>query len=143
MADHLSLRARSANMSAVRGKDTKPERIVRTMLHRLGYRFRLHGSTLPGKPDIVFSAKRKVIFVHGCFWHGHENCRRASLPSSNTEFWERKRWTNRERDAQNTAELLGLGWEPLIVWQCELRKLEELGLRLQNFLGNQRSRMTG
>jgi DNA mismatch endonuclease (patch repair protein) len=120
-------------MSAVRTKDTGPELVVRQILTRLGYRYRLHRKDLPGRPDIVFPRRKKVIFVHGCFWHGHE-CDKGRAPKSRLEYWSPKLEANRERDAANVARLEGAGWEILIVWQCETRDREALEARLAKFV---------
>lgn len=122
MTDRLSPERRSALMSHVKSKDTGPEKIVRSWLHRHGYRFRLHRKDLPGSPDIVLSKYRTVVFVHGCFWHRHPGCRRASRPSTNVEFWERKFRTNVERDAVVRKRLEALGWKVVVIWECETRK---------------------
>lgn len=121
-------------MSRVRNRDTTPERTVRSLLHRLGYRFRLHRRRLPGHPDIVLPRHRKVIFVHGCFWHGHEGCRRGRRPAANADFWERKLATNKERDALAVKKLGSQGWNSLVVWECQTRNAEELAERLLGFL---------
>jgi DNA mismatch endonuclease (patch repair protein) len=121
-------------MRANKARDTKPEVAVRRILHALGYRFRLHRRDLPGTPDIVFSAKRKVIQVHGCFWHQHEDCPRATIPATRTDFWLPKLAQNRRRDSEAEARLRALGWEVATVWECELRDFEGLGARLRNFL---------
>ena len=121
-------------MSRVKGRDTLPERQVRSLLFRMGYRFRLHVKHLPGKPDIVLPRFRKVIFVHGCFWHCHAGCVRATRPKTNEEFWRQKLNRNAERDEQNLAELRGSGWRTLVVWQCEIGDAESLRTRLENFL---------
>lgn len=120
MADRLTPEARSALMSRIRGKDTKPELAVRRMLHAMGYRFRLHRKDLPGRPDIVFPGRRKVIFVHGCFWHGHEGCRHAARPSTRADFWAAKIAGNRARDGRNLVSLRDAGWGPLVLWECEI-----------------------
>lgn len=120
-------------MSRVRTKDTKPEVAVRRVLHRLGYRFRLHRRDLPGKPDIVFPGRSKVIFVHGCYWHGH-GCRWGKLPKSRLDYWGPKIERNRERDAAHLAMLAEIGWEPLTVWQCELRDPDAAIERIVDFL---------
>lgn len=122
-------------MSRVRSKNTGPELIVRRMAFKLGYRYRLHGASLPGRPDMVFAARRKVIFVHGCFWHRHARCPRASLPKSRTEFWEEKFQDNVRRDRQARRELSRLGWKVLVVWECETTELDRLAKRLREFLG--------
>ena len=126
--------ARSALMRKVRRRDTGPEVIVRRLLHREGYRFRLHASDLPGRPDIVFRGRRKVIFVHGCFWHRHEGCRRTTTPKTRRKFWEDKFATNRKRDAVAVSSLKQAGWEVAIVWECETEDGGELKERLVAFL---------
>jgi DNA mismatch endonuclease (patch repair protein) len=107
-------------MGAVRGKNTTPERLVRSAAHRLGLRFRLHGRALPGRPDMVLSKWRTVVFVNGCFWHAHPGCKKAQVPKSNVRFWKRKLRENASRDAANYARLVELGWRVVIIWQCEL-----------------------
>jgi DNA mismatch endonuclease (patch repair protein) len=134
MADSVTPVQRSANMARVKGKDTKPEKIVRSILHGMGYRFRLHRKDLPGKPDIVLPKHRKVIFVHGCFWHGHEGCHRSARPSTNKEFWNTKINGNIERDRRSLLNLANLGWSALIVWECEMRNKELLKKMLEDFL---------
>ncbi len=121
-------------MQAVRGKDTGPEWIVRRLLHGLGYRYRLHGKTLPGKPDLVFPARRKAIFVHGCFWHAH-GCRYGRPPKSALDYWLPKLEQNKRRDADKRARLEALGWTVLTVWQCETKDIEALTATLRAFLG--------
>lgn len=121
-------------MSHIGQKNTKPEIIVRQMLHRMGYRFRLHRKDLPGKPDIVLPKYRKIVFVHGCFWHGHEGCSRATLPETNREFWELKVEKNKKRDYAVCVELEKLGWNCLTIWQCQLRDLTVLEEKLRQFL---------
>jgi DNA mismatch endonuclease (patch repair protein) len=116
----MSRARRSAIMSAVRNKNTTPELLVRRAAHRLGLRFRLHLGRLPGRPDLVFPKWKTVVFVNGCFWHGHVGCRRASLPKSRIGFWRRKRQENLRRDAANYSRLAELGWQTVVVWQCEL-----------------------
>lgn len=134
MADSVTTAQRSANMARVKGRDTKPEKIVRSLLHALGYRFRLHRKDLPGKPDIVLPRHHNVIFVHGCFWHGHFGCRRAARPGSNMEFWNTKIDGNMERDRRAVLSLESLGWSVLTVWECELRDKEALEKILESFL---------
>lgn len=119
--DKISPAQRSANMSRVRSKDTKPELLVRRILHSAGYRFRLHRRDLPGSPDIVLPKWKTAIFVHGCFWHGHEGCRRSKLPATRTEFWKVKIERNRERDRIAREELAALGYQVVTLWECELR----------------------
>lgn len=121
-------------MAAIRGKDTAPEIGVRKLLHSLGYRFRLHRSDLPGKPDIVLKKYRTVIFVHGCFWHCHD-CRFGSVtPATRAEFWSAKRQSNVDRDRRNRKALKALGWRALVVWECEMKSLETVKRRLIRFL---------
>ena len=120
-------------MRAVHAKDTAPELFVRSMLYRLGYRFRLHRKNLPGAPDIVFPGRKSVIFVHGCFWHGHD-CARGQLPTSNVAFWEEKIHRNKERDARVRQQLKSEGWMVLTVWQCETKDVTRLEQRLGRFL---------
>lgn len=121
MADKLSPAARSANMRRVRNKHTQPELLVRRMLHRAGYRFRLHRRDLPGSPDLVLPKWKTAVFVHGCFWHGHAGCRRAKLPSTRTEFWYAKIKRNQERDEIAKDRLAALGYRVVTLWECELR----------------------
>ena len=125
---------RSGNMAAIKGKDTKPEMIVRRLLHRMGYRYVLHGKKLPGRPDLVFPARRKIVFVHGCFWHMHE-CRWGRvIPATRTEFWQSKRSANVVRDRAMRDVLRRHGWQALVVWECETRELPSLTDRLVTFL---------
>ena len=122
-------------MQAVKSRDTGPEMIVRRLLHRLGYRYRLHRKDLPGKPDVAFVSRRKAIFVHGCFWHGH-GCPKGRLPKSRLDYWKPKLNGNRERDRRKEEELRSLGWSVLVIWQCETADLEALARRLLRFLGD-------
>lgn len=138
MVDNRSPESRSRLMSRIGSKHTRPERIVRSLLHGLGYRYRLHRKNLPGKPDIVFVGRKKAIFVHGCFWHGH-GCKIGREPKSNLEFWQPKIARNRERDRQKQSELEQIGWEVATVWQCELKELQRLEARLVEFLGPTKS----
>ena len=126
---------RSALMSRIHGKDTKPELVVRRLVHGLGYRFRLHRRELPGSPDLVFLSRRKVIFVHGCFWHRHPGCKKASTPSTRRSFWETKFDQNVERDIRKEVQLMELGWEVLLIWECETRDVVQLTATLRKFLG--------
>lgn len=121
-------------MSRVRSKDTKPELAVRRIVFGMGFRYRLHRRDLPGKPDLAFPGRRKVIFVHGCFWHGHEDCRLAKVPKSNSEFWAAKFISNRERDRRNIELLHALGWTALVIWQCDLKDLERTTASIYEFL---------
>lgn len=132
--DILGPEQRSVLMSRIRGKDTKPEMSVRRIAHGLGYRFRIHRRDLPGSPDMVFPRLRKIIFVHGCYWHQHRGCRYAYLPKSNTEFWKRKFDANVARDNSSVAKLEKLGWEVLIVWECETKDQDKLLYRLAAYL---------
>ena len=134
--DKLSTDRRSANMAQIRSKDMKPELIVRRLVHSLGYRYRLHRKDL-GKPDLVFSSNKKVIFVHGCFWHQHPDpkCLDGRAPKSNLTYWKPKLERNLERDRQHTRALRDSGWKTLIVWECETRDLAYLWRRLVRYLG--------
>lgn len=132
--DTLSPKERSERMGRVHNKDTKPEMRVRRLVHSLGYRYRLHYNGLPGRPDLVFPARKKVIFVHGCFWHRHEGCSRCRMPKSRLEFWRPKLEKNRLRDLKNLTELHELGWETLVVWECETEEAAGLPGRIMNFL---------
>lgn len=135
--DSLTPEERTERMGRVRAQDTKPEMIVRRLVHSLGYRYRLHGRGLPGHPDLVFKGRRKVVFVHGCFWHRHgESCPLTRTPKSRLDFWLPKFDQNVRRDAESQARLRALGWDFLVVWECELRDNEALATRLQNFLGD-------
>jgi DNA mismatch endonuclease (patch repair protein) len=134
MTDVLSQKQRSFNMSRIRNKNTKPEILVRQMIHKMGFRFRLHDSHLSGKPDLVFKAKRKIVFVHGCYWHLH-SCRYGRVvPKTNSVFWKNKREENVRRDAQHVRKLKRDGWAVLIVWECWLRRPEWLKIKLAAFL---------
>jgi DNA mismatch endonuclease, patch repair protein len=133
--DQLTPLARSKLMGRIGPKDTTPELVVRRLLHRLGYRFRLHRGDLPGTPDIVFQGRRKVIFVHGCFWHRHSGCKAASTPKTRVDFWLRKFRENVARDAKSTAALEAEGWDVAIVWSCEIRDVAALAMKLSSFLG--------
>ncbi|MFW5837719.1 MAG: very short patch repair endonuclease [Desulfovibrionaceae bacterium] len=126
---------RSRVMRRVKSEGTRPEMIVRRLLHGLGYRYRLHRADLPGKPDLVFQSRKKVIFVHGCFWHWHHCPRGQRMPKSNTEYWRAKIDRNIDRDAKNQKELQDLGYDVLTVWECQTRDPETLAARLRDFLG--------
>jgi DNA mismatch endonuclease, patch repair protein len=120
--DRLTPERRSENMRRIRSRDMRPELLIRSAIHRLGFRFRLHGKGLPGKPDLVFAGRRKVIFVHGCFWHQHAGCREASRPKSNRAYWGAKLRGNVLRDRRHLRDLETLGWRSLVVWECEIEK---------------------
>ena len=122
MADKFSKETRSFIMSRIRGKDTKPEILVRSYLFSRGLRFRKNDKRYPGRPDVVLPKYKTVVFVHGCFWHLHEGCKYAKMPKSNVEYWENKLYRNRERDARNQEELKEMGWKVITVWECELKK---------------------
>jgi DNA mismatch endonuclease, patch repair protein len=134
MTDRISAECRSANMRAVRAKNTKPELIVRRLVHGMGYRYRLHDRDLPGTPDLVFRSRRKVIFVHGCFWHQHKGCARASEPRSNVRFWRPKLARNAKRDAEQLRRLTTAGWTVLVIWECETKDGRDLVSRLRRFV---------
>jgi DNA mismatch endonuclease (patch repair protein) len=133
MVDTLSPAARSERMSRIRGKNTVPEIVARRLAHGLGYRFRLHRKDLPGSPDLVFPRLKKVVFVHGCFWHGHD-CGKGRLPKSNVEFWQTKIAKNRERDERAVTALKAGGWSVLVLWQCDTKDKKTLENRLRRFL---------
>lgn len=137
MTDKLTKYRRSRNMAAIRSKDMKPEMIVRSAVYRLGYRHRLHVKGLPGKPDLVFRSRKKVIFVHGCFWHQHpkKSCKDGRAPKSNLGYWAGKLARNVARDARNLAVLKAMGWKVLVVWECETKHSAVIALRLSKFLG--------
>lgn len=135
--DKLTPERRSWNMARIKSKDTKPELLVRRMVHALGYRYRLHRKDLPGRPDLVFGPRRKIINVHGCYWHGHDDpaCPDRREIKSNKAYWTPKIEGNRARDARQQAALEQVGWEVLIVWECETRHHEVLVERIKEFLG--------
>jgi len=122
MRDRLSRERRSWNMSRIRGKDTAPERVVRSLLHRMGYRFRLHGKKLPGRPDVVLPKYRAVVFVHGCFWHRHRGCGNCTTPTRNRRFWVEKLEGNAARDKLHARTLRKQGWRVVVVWECETER---------------------
>lgn len=134
MVDRLTPERRSWLMSRVRSADTRPEMAVRSALHAIGYRYRLHVKTLPGRPDMVFPARRKVILIHGCFWHGH-NCRMGNAVSkTNVAFWEEKLRRNVQRDRRNASALRRLGWSVAIVWECQIKHGDQWLRRIVRFL---------
>jgi DNA mismatch endonuclease (patch repair protein) len=134
--DTLTTKQRSERMSRIKGKDTKPEMLVRRLVHGLGYRYRLHRKDLPGKPDMVLAKHRAVIFVHGCFWHRHHDpdCALARMPKSRSEFWEPKLEGNRLRDIRNNEALEALGWRVLTIWECEVKDPSRIAGTIQAFL---------
>lgn len=134
--DRLSKEHRSWNMSKIRGKNTLPEKAVRSLLHQLGYRFRIHRQDLPGSPDIVLPRFRAIIFVHGCFWHRHPGCKYAYAPKSRIDFWLRKFDDNIRRDKQSLQSLRRLGWRVLVVWECQTIDQKTLAKRLNRFLSS-------
>lgn len=135
--DTVSKEVRSRTMAAVKSRNTLPELLVRSLAHRLGYRFRLHSSDLPGKPDLIFRSRKKVIFVHGCFWHQHqlESCADGRVPKSNLLYWGPKLARNVQRDARTLASLKAIKWKALVVWECETHDKKLLTKRLKRFLG--------
>ncbi len=134
MADNLTAEQRKKNMTAIKSRHTKPELIVRSIIHRLGFRFRLHDAKLPGKPDIVLPRHKKIILVHGCFWHIHD-CKRGNVtPKTNVEYWQTKRLRNVERDRANLKVYKKEGWKTLTVWECEIKDLAKLEVKLKKFL---------
>ncbi|MGR6739420.1 very short patch repair endonuclease [Pseudomonas chlororaphis] len=137
MTDFLSPKERSERMARIKGSNTRPEIALRKVLHRLGMRYRLHGSGLPGKPDLVFARYKTVVFVHGCFWHRHSNCSIATTPKSNTAFWVEKFEKNVARDERNISLLKEAGWRVFVIWECEVgssRKAEATGERLAGLI---------
>jgi len=132
--DHVSPEKRSEIMALVRSKDTRPEMVIRKLVHSLGYRYRLHCTDLPGKPDLVFRSKKKVIFIHGCFWHGHKGCSKARLPNSRGDFWRAKREKNLRRDARVKRALNQKGWSYMVIWQCQIKDLKKVSRKILIFL---------
>ena len=133
---HKVSEQRSRNMSAIKSKNTKPEFAVRKLLHSMGYRFRLHRKDLPGSPDIVLPKYKTVIFVHGCFWHRHENCKYASTPKTRKEFWENKFKVNVKRDADIQEKIKNIGWQSVVIWECELKDMKNLKLKIIDIFAN-------
>ena len=139
MTDTLTPKERSQRMSLVRGKDTKPEMFVRRLVHRMGYRYRLHRRDLPGTPDLVFPGRKKVLYVHGCYWHRHPDpkCKLARLPKSRLEFWLPKLEANAARDRQNQEKIKQIGWNYLVIWECQLKDKVALERKIRSFLDNE------
>jgi DNA mismatch endonuclease (patch repair protein) len=136
VTDHVNAETRSKIMRAVHSTDTKPELAIRKMVHALGFRYRLNVETLPGKPDMVFPSRHKIIFMHGCFWHRHKGCRYATSPKTRPEFWHSKFDSNVRRDRAIARSLKKLGWAVMTVWQCQLKNPEKLSGRLNDFLAD-------
>lgn len=134
MTDKVSSEKRSWMMGRIRSKNTAPELQLRKLIFSMGFRYRVHYKKLPGSPDIVFLGRKKVIFVHGCFWHGHSNCKASKLPETHTEFWKNKISSNQERDINNIKKLENMGWKVLIVWQCELKEISNMTDKIRAFL---------
>ncbi|NMC44989.1 MAG: DNA mismatch endonuclease Vsr [candidate division Zixibacteria bacterium] len=134
MPDVFTKKRRSEIMARIGGSDTRPEKVVRSILFKMGYRYRLNVKKLPGKPDIVLPKYKIIVFIHGCFWHGHKRCKRGSMPRSNTLFWKRKIEGNRGRDVLVRRRLKGLGWRVLVIWECQLRNPERIANRLCQFI---------
>jgi DNA mismatch endonuclease (patch repair protein) len=134
MADVFTPEKRSAIMSRIKGENTRPEILVRKIVHSLGYRFRLHSNTLPGKPDLVLPRHEKIIFVHGCFWHGHVRCSRSGLPLTNKNFWQNKIMGNKARDIRVRRKLSRDGWKVAVIWQCQTKNIGSLTKQLERFL---------
>ena len=132
--DPLSPTERSERMGRVKGRNTNPELMVRSLLTRLGYRYRIHYRELPGRPDIAFPGRRKVIWVHGCFWHRHHGCSLARLPKTRADFWVPKLEGNKLRDGQHQEKVRSLGWEVMLIWECELRDLPALKSKVEQYL---------
>lgn len=135
MTDSITTERRSDNMRKIRSKDTKPEVRIRKLLFGLGYRFRLHRKDLPGTPDIVFAGRKRVIFVHGCFWHQHQDCREGRLPGSRQEYWIPKLKNNISRDQKHMVELQKLGWKVLVIWECQVTNIDRTEDMMLKFLG--------
>lgn len=136
MTDVLTPEQRRRNMSAIKSRNTKPEMVVRSLIHRMGYRYRLHAGNLPGKPDLVFISRRKVIFVNGCFWHVHSCPAGQVIPATNSDFWDKKRHDTVERDKRNILALETAGWMVEVIWECEIKNGKEIESRIIDFLEN-------
>lgn len=134
MTDKLTSERRAENMRRIRAVDTSPEMTVRRLIHAMGFRYKLHGKGLPGTPDLIFARLHKIILVHGCFWHSHEGCKESHVPKTREEYWGPKLERNKRRDLENSAKLAELGWQVLVVWECETTTAEKLRKRLRRFL---------
>lgn len=135
MAEKIQPHTRSRMMAGIRGKNTQPEKVVRSFLHKQGFRFRLHKNGLPGRPDVVLARWKVAVFVHGCFWHGHENCHYFKVPRTRSQFWSEKIQANRNRDAVNCQKLISAGWRVAVLWECALKDQREEALaRLRHFI---------
>lgn len=134
MADVFTRKERSRVMRAVKSANTTPERVVRSIVHRMGYRFSLHRKDLPGNPDVVLPRHHKVIFIHGCFWHQHPRCRAADRPASNTAYWNNKLDRNVVRDRKNLRALKAADWKTLVVWECQLKHVDKVAARIRRFM---------
>ncbi|MDR1493496.1 MAG: very short patch repair endonuclease [Planctomycetaceae bacterium] len=132
--DHLTKEKRSWNMSRIRSQETTPEIIFRKLIHRAGFRYRLYDKTLPGKPDLVLKKHRTVVFIHGCFWHGHKNCERGNRPKTHKNFWNKKIEGNIARDNKNRIKLRKIGWRVFTVWECELKNLDSIFAKFKKFI---------
>jgi DNA mismatch endonuclease (patch repair protein) len=139
MMDIFPSEKRSWIMRQVREKNTSPELKVRSLVHRLGFRFRLHRNDLPGKPDLVFPSHKKIIFVHGCFWHGHNCARGHRAPKTNSEYWTEKIQRNTERDIKHQSDLKAMGWDSLVIWECEINNLKIVTEKIYGFLSGNKS----
>ena len=138
--DTLSPKERSERMSKIRSKDSTPEMKLRSLVHGMGFRYRLHVKDLPGKPDLVFPARHAIIFMHGCFWHRHGECKLARMPKSRLDFWQEKLEANRQRDLIHRQQLLELGWNILVVWECQLNDTANVARIIQEFLSTSKGR---
>jgi len=138
MADTVTKEKRSWIMSRVKSKNTKPEKYVRSVLHGMGYRFRLHASVVPGHPDAVLKKYRTAVFVNGCFWHGHDGCKKATTPKTNSDFWKAKVERNKKRDKSNYESILRTGWNVLLIWECELSDKARLKEKIVSFFNKVR-----
>lgn len=136
MVDTFTPEKRSAIMRAVKGKDTSPELAIRRLVHSLGYRYRLHRANLPGKPDLVFPGRKKIIFVHGCFWHWH-GCKRSRMPEANRNYWKQKIGRNVKRDRKTRRDLKSLGWKSMVIWECQSKAIDAVSRKIKRFLDDE------